>query len=149
MKFVHFVAPNCSEVSQLGPGHTYLKCPFLGISTRKIISAGVRPWAKTLCARAVRRTGRGQLCTLYRYVSFTRTPIYRNSRYTGHFPWVHSRSMFVDHCIPEIPVFRYAIHRIFPVLYPLYRVQERYSGGNTRVERHTENNRRDCGYMHM
>ena len=37
------VAPNCSEVSQLGPGNTYFKCHILGLSTHKIISAGL--WA--------------------------------------------------------------------------------------------------------
>ena len=75
MKFVHFVvllampgplhqgivAPNCSEVSQLGPGNTHFKCYFLGMSTRKVISVRVRPWAKTYGAPAVRRTGLGQL----------------------------------------------------------------------------------------
>ena len=30
----------------------------------------------------------------YRCVSFNRTPINRNSRYNGHFPWEHSQSIF-------------------------------------------------------
>ena len=57
MKFVHFVvllamsgplhqgivAPNCSEVSQLGPLNTYFKGHFSGMSTRLIIAVRVRP----------------------------------------------------------------------------------------------------------
>ena len=34
-----------------------------------------------------------------------------------------------DHYIPDIPVFRYAIHRTIPMTFPIYRVQERFFGG--------------------
>ena len=91
----------------------------------------------------------------YRYVSFKRIPIYRNSRYTGHFPWEHSRSIF------SITIYRK--FRISDSLYARYfRCYIRYIVckkdvpeapwakiriHKLRIISHEQNIWRDCGYM--